>query len=491
MAENKYVGGIQINTAGFEVKAAAPIDSRLRVKNADGLLELLTYEGLVSFNEADKKYYKFTDGEWHELSINTPEELEALIKALIGTETTGAMEFKGATASLPANPGKGDMYKVSATFAVGDETAKMGDTIVYNGEQWFLIPSGDDIEDTWRPVKVGDNTLDQSETLEFVAGENVTISEDGGKVTISSSYEDTHYESKIVVGNESADAADETVTENGNVHFNLIENGEVKSSHKIVGKGGITVTHEKASGDDSENVITIEAPEGAKYDLSAKTESGEAIISLAGTDSTEDKVAIIGGDAVTVTVENGKVKVSAPDTTYSGSDGDEIEVEIDTQKRINATIKDAAVSTAKIADKAVTAAKLADDAKALFKAKQQAKNLNGGSTVKTITSVSQNENGEVDVTYENIAFPDAPKGTGAVAIATKNDDGSVTINGGAKLNDHTLEDDTSKADVTLHKVATTGSIYDVTEGSRDNKGVDKDEHPKYIVFNCGSSTKVI
>lgn len=341
MAENKYVGGIQINTSGFEVKAAAPVDSRFRVKNAEGLLELLTYEGLVSYNEADKKYYRFADGEWKALSVNTPAELEALIKGLIATETTGAMEFKGATASLPENPGKGDMYKVSGQFAVGEETAKVGDTIVYNGEQWFLIPSGDDIEDTWRPVKVGENTLDQTETLEFVAGENVTITENAGKVTISSSYEDTHYESKLVVGNEVTDASDENVVENGNVRLNLVEDGVVKSSHKIVGAGGITVTHTKAEGEDDENVITIEAPEGAKYDLAAKTENNEAILSLAGTDNTEDKVAIVGDDAVAVTVDGGKIKVSAHDTKYESSNGEEVKVTVVNDGAITAELTEA------------------------------------------------------------------------------------------------------------------------------------------------------
>lgn len=328
MADNRYYGGITVGAAGFEIGAQAPVDSRFRVKNTEGLLELLTYEGLVSYNEADKKYYRFADGEWKALSVNTPAELEALIKTLIGTETTGAMEFKGATATLPENPGKGDMYKVSGEFAIGEETAKVGDTIVYNGEQWFLIPSGDDIEDTWRPVKVGENTLDQTETLEFVAGDNVTITEDAGKITISSSYEDTHYESKIVVGNESADVADESVLENGNVHFNLVEDGVVRSSHKIVGAGGITVTHAKAEGEDGVNVITIEAPEGAKYDLAAKTENGEATLSLAGTDNTEDKVAVVGDDAVAVTVADGKIKVTAHDTKYTGSEGAEVKVSV-------------------------------------------------------------------------------------------------------------------------------------------------------------------
>lgn len=364
MAENKYVGGIQINTSGFEVKAAAPVDSRFRVKNAEGLLELLTYEGLVSYNEADKKYYRFADGEWKALSVNTPAELQALIKGLIATETTGAMEFKGATASLPENPGKGDMYKVSGKFAVGEETAKVGDTIVYNGEQWFLIPSGDDIEDTWRPVKVGENTLDQTETLEFVAGENVTITENAGKVTISSSYEDTHYESKLIVGNEVTDASDENVVENGNVRLNLVEDGVVKSSHKLVGAGGITVTHTKAEGEDGVNVITIEAAEGAKYDFAAKTENNEAILSLAGTDNTEDKVAIVGDDAVAVTVDGGKIKVSAHDTKYTGSEGTEIKVGATNDGAITAELTEAVrTKLNKVWEEAGVAAGLVDDLK--------------------------------------------------------------------------------------------------------------------------------
>ena len=44
---------------------------------------------------------------------------EAELKALIGAETTAAMEFKGATASLPTGTlNKGDMYKVTASFEV-------------------------------------------------------------------------------------------------------------------------------------------------------------------------------------------------------------------------------------------------------------------------------------------------------------------------------------------------------------------------------------
>ena len=329
MADKNYlVGGIGTGT-NFEIGAKAPIDSRFTVLNAEGLNELLTYEGLVSYNSANKKYYQYVDSAWKELSVNSPEELATIIKGLIATETTGAMEFKGVAATLPENPAKGDMYKVAGEnidIKIDEVAAKTGDTIVYNGEQWFLIPSGDDIEDTWRPVIAGGNTLETNETLELVAGDNVTITEEGGKVTISSQYEDTHYESKLVVGNEATDATDEGVVENGNVHLNLVEDGVVKSSHKIVGAGGISVTHTTDA--ENGNVITIEAPEGAKYDLAAKTENNEAIVSLAGTDNTEDKVAFVGDDAVSVSVVDGKVVITAHDTTYGGSEGAEVKVTV-------------------------------------------------------------------------------------------------------------------------------------------------------------------
>jgi hypothetical protein len=48
------------------------------------------------------------------------------------------------------------------------------------------------------------------------------------------------------------------------VHLNLVEDGVVKSSHKIIGTGGITVTHAIDS-ENEENVITIHATEAKEY----------------------------------------------------------------------------------------------------------------------------------------------------------------------------------------------------------------------------------
>lgn len=126
--------------------------------------------------------YIVVDGSLTENASNvfTVKINEATLKALIGSETTAAMEFKGATASLPENAQKGDVYKVTATFIVDAENnaesddadpsgfvTEIGDSIVAEGNgKWYLIPSGDDIEDTWRPV----TNVDNSSTLTFSAG---------------------------------------------------------------------------------------------------------------------------------------------------------------------------------------------------------------------------------------------------------------------------------------------------------------------------------
>ena len=131
--------------------------------------------------------YIVVDGSLTENASNvfTVKINEATLKALIGSETTAAMEFKGATASLPENAQKGDIYKVSATFIVDAENnaesdeadpsgfiTEVGDSIVAEGNgKWYLIPSGDDIEDTWRPV----TNVDNDSILTFSAGSKLAV----------------------------------------------------------------------------------------------------------------------------------------------------------------------------------------------------------------------------------------------------------------------------------------------------------------------------
>ena len=179
-------GGISLGT-NFELLSEKPLDSRLVVPSLAGLQNYIdnaaAYEGMIVFDKDTKKTYQVQtiDGvlSYREFGINENE-----LKDLIAAETTAAMEFKGAASALPENPAKGDMWKVSATFKIDDADVKVGDSIVYNGEEWFIIPSGDDIEDTWRPV----DGVANDATLKFAAGDklDVAVANDG---TITYSHE--------------------------------------------------------------------------------------------------------------------------------------------------------------------------------------------------------------------------------------------------------------------------------------------------------------
>lgn len=179
-------GGISLGT-NFELLSEKPLDSRLVVPSLAGLQNYIdnaaAYEGMIVFDKDTKMTYQVQtiDGvlSYREFGIT-----ESELKNLIAAETTAAMEFKGAASALPENPAKGDMWKVSAVFKVDGVDVKVGDSIVYNGEEWFIIPSGDDIEDTWRPV----DGVANDATLKFAAGDklDVAVAENG---TITYSHE--------------------------------------------------------------------------------------------------------------------------------------------------------------------------------------------------------------------------------------------------------------------------------------------------------------
>ena len=162
-------GGISLGT-NFELLSEKPLDSRLVVPSLDGLQNYIdnaaAYEGMIVYDQATKKTYQvqIIDGvlSYREFGIN-----EAELKDLIASETTAAMEFKGAANALPTEPSKGDFYKVTTPFEVAGVTTKAGDSIVYDGAQWFVIPSGDDIEDTWRPI----DGVNNDATLKFADGD--------------------------------------------------------------------------------------------------------------------------------------------------------------------------------------------------------------------------------------------------------------------------------------------------------------------------------
>ena len=68
----------------------------------------------------------------------------------------GTLGTNGTITSLPsaASSNEGFIYKVITAGTYADQEAKIGDVFISNGSAWTLIPSGDDIDDSWRNIKV-------------------------------------------------------------------------------------------------------------------------------------------------------------------------------------------------------------------------------------------------------------------------------------------------------------------------------------------------
>lgn len=76
----------------------------------------------------------------------------------------GTVGTRGTVTALPAAEADtlGDMYKVITAGTYASTAAKVGDTFICyksgDSYNWVLIPSGDDVEDTWRAIKVNGET---------------------------------------------------------------------------------------------------------------------------------------------------------------------------------------------------------------------------------------------------------------------------------------------------------------------------------------------
>lgn len=123
-----------------------------------------------------------------------------------------------------------------------------------------------------------------------------------------------------------------------------------------------------------------------------------------------------------------------------------------------------------------------------YKTKQEVYSSTG-STIKTVTAVSQNENGEIAVTYDNIAFPALPvvndgkftvSGTGSLTGT-----GSMTAN---QANDTTVTLDIATKGVTTAKIADKAVGAEQTKAYVANIG---DTSEEIWVFYCGTSNELI
>ena len=141
----------------------------------------------VGTDETNSDYIVLTDSgsngnHEYKLFLNTTK-----IKELVAADVTAAMVFKGTATQLPETSEQGDIYKIttdSLTVSATDDaegkgfTAKKGDSIVCDANnKWYLIPSGDDIEDTWRPIyienPVSGSTINNE--VSFTSSEIITV----------------------------------------------------------------------------------------------------------------------------------------------------------------------------------------------------------------------------------------------------------------------------------------------------------------------------
>lgn len=114
----------------------------------------------------------------------------------------GTLGTTGTVTALPtaSQSTLGDMYKVITAGTYATIAAKVNDTFVcyttdnstYN---WMLIPSGDDVEDTWRQIKLNGTEILGTGTgtkpLNIIPGSNMTITNSNGSVTFDAA--DTTY----------------------------------------------------------------------------------------------------------------------------------------------------------------------------------------------------------------------------------------------------------------------------------------------------------
>jgi hypothetical protein len=417
--EKINAGGISL-MANFGYYGDKPLDSRLVIPSLEGLATLIengaAYEGMIVYDQDTKKTYQVQTIEgvlsYREFGL-TQEELNDLITKA----TTAAMEFKGAAATLPENPAKGDMYKVAGeniSIKIDDVDAKLGDSIVYDGTKWFLIPSGDDIEDTWRPV---DGVANKA-TLKFVDGAKTeaVVAADGtikynhaavaAPELLAENEQTRTYITAVETDGFGHITGYKTATENiedtdtkytfegqvesSNVYFNVTPSTEGATEQTVY-----VDAYSKNEADAKFQPVGEYQPKG---DYKTIQEAIEAVATEANVFI--DTVAQDTNGVITITTK--AVDFTAADDRFK---------KLQTAIAAVTTVKNVFIDTiAQDAQGIITITTKAVDfsdyqPKGDYKIIQEAKEFTG-STVKTVTKVTQDANGEVEVTYEDIAFPE-------------------------------------------------------------------------------------
>ena len=162
-----------------------PAESVKGVKT-DGYLTLGADDKLLDINSA-----KLANASTAAGAAGTLLTTKAYVDKQVSAAIAGGVQYKGTTATVPASPANGDMYKVTTDIAKTTDFpgAKAGDVIIYHTTStagWDVIPSGDDVEYTG--IKVGDTTVigaTKGGDATFAAGNGLSVAGEAGKVTYS------------------------------------------------------------------------------------------------------------------------------------------------------------------------------------------------------------------------------------------------------------------------------------------------------------------
>lgn len=346
------VGGISVN--GHEITATK--------KTIEGSGDAITVTGTSDT-------ITITVDTYTKAQIDTMHEELGKAMEFIGTL---ASDGTGTATSLPAATTAtiGHVYKVAVAGTYGGKSCKVGDVFICDTTPlWRYIPSGDDIEDTWRPISVNGTAIPDAKSIEFKDGDGIEITSDAnGNITVShddtSNVGDLTKASRTYVDGLTFDeyghvtgytVGSETVVDTNTAHAHTAGakltisgsggvDGSVEYSHETIttstsadSSKNVTVT--AGGGDNKFTVvdsliddgyghitgvktkeITVNVPkdEDTTYDLElANNVTGvDATIALKGSNDTVDNINFKGEGATEIKVENGIIKIKSENTEY-------------------------------------------------------------------------------------------------------------------------------------------------------------------------------
>ena len=114
--------------------------------------------------------------------------IDALPEPMVFKGTLGGSSATISTLPTAGASNEGYTYKVITAGTYASTSAKVGDVFVSTGSAWVLIPAGDDVEDTWRNIKVNGTELLNNGisggAVNFKNGGNITFSGSGNDITV-------------------------------------------------------------------------------------------------------------------------------------------------------------------------------------------------------------------------------------------------------------------------------------------------------------------